>query len=337
MKFIKYLAFAAMTATTLSLSSCSSDDDDDPKPEEGGETETVTLEAITLSQTTANVKVGETLTLTATLVPSNAEGVIEWTSSDATVATVADGVVTGVKVGDAYITASVGNIANMCKVSVKSADSDDSGYASAPKGTNFFVFQMDGQTYSSISSNVTMDLRVDETAGKYLYIWDGTYNAGNAVGRNVYGVAEGWVSLTVASVGWSGMGLCYGDDTHAFDLSPLYDIYANPDDYYLHIAMRSEDNAAHCLILYGMSSEAKFGIGGAFTDNGTTYESLGDFPRDGSWGEIEVPMSKFINAGLIYPETWQPTTGQNLIAFLSGGANGTQLQYDALYIYKPTK
>ena len=62
--------------------------------------------SITLDKTTAEVGVGQSVTLKATTTP--AEGVsVKWTSSDATVATVKDGVVTGVKTGRATITAAL--------------------------------------------------------------------------------------------------------------------------------------------------------------------------------------------------------------------------------------
>ncbi|WP_242870247.1 Ig-like domain-containing protein [Eubacterium ruminantium] len=52
-----------------------------------------------------NVSVGETLTLVATTVPANS--VVTWTSSDDEVATIVDGVVTGVSAGTATITAKI--------------------------------------------------------------------------------------------------------------------------------------------------------------------------------------------------------------------------------------
>lgn len=51
------------------------------------------------------IKIGETLTLTATKTPADAT--VTWTSSDETVATVVDGVVTGIKDGRVTVTASV--------------------------------------------------------------------------------------------------------------------------------------------------------------------------------------------------------------------------------------
>lgn len=61
---------------------------------------------VTLDKTTANTKVGDTVTITATVAPSGASQAVEWSSDDATLATVnSSGVVTGVKTGVANITA----------------------------------------------------------------------------------------------------------------------------------------------------------------------------------------------------------------------------------------
>ena len=72
---------------------------------------TVNVTGITLSQTEAAMTVGgETLTLTATVAPDDAtDKTVTWTSSDPTVATVADGVGTAVAAGTATITATATN------------------------------------------------------------------------------------------------------------------------------------------------------------------------------------------------------------------------------------
>ena len=74
---------------------------------------------ITLNRETADVNVGETVTLTATLTPNGSNSPITWESSDETIATVNNGVVTGVKAGTAVITARVSeDIEAQCVVSV---------------------------------------------------------------------------------------------------------------------------------------------------------------------------------------------------------------------------
>ncbi|MCM1462230.1 MAG: Ig-like domain-containing protein [Bacteroides sp.] len=81
----------------------------------------VPLTGITLDKTTANIVVGATTTLTATKAPADTtdDTAITWTTSDATVATVAGGVVTGVKAGTATITATCGEKTATCAVTVK--------------------------------------------------------------------------------------------------------------------------------------------------------------------------------------------------------------------------
>lgn len=69
------------------------------------------VSGITLSETSAEMTVGgEALTLTATVAPDNAtDKTVAWTTSDASVASVADGVVTAVGAGTATITATATN------------------------------------------------------------------------------------------------------------------------------------------------------------------------------------------------------------------------------------
>lgn len=66
----------------------------------------VDVTGITLDKTAATVEIGESLTLTATVSPYNATiKTVTWKSSDETVATVVDGVITTLKDGTADITA----------------------------------------------------------------------------------------------------------------------------------------------------------------------------------------------------------------------------------------
>lgn len=82
----------------------------------------VAVTGVTLVPTAAVVKVGKTERLTATVAPANATNKnVIWTSSDATIATVADGVVTGVKAGNATITVATedGGFTISCDIEVQ--------------------------------------------------------------------------------------------------------------------------------------------------------------------------------------------------------------------------
>ena len=82
-------------------------------------TPVVAVIGVTVDPATASVEVGKTVVLTGTVAPDNAtDKTIAWTSSDDTIATVADGTVTGVKAGEATITATANGKTGTAKVTV---------------------------------------------------------------------------------------------------------------------------------------------------------------------------------------------------------------------------
>ena len=122
---------------------------------DGGKTATctVTVKAapvpvtgVTLDKTTAEVRVGETVTLTAAVAPEDAtDKTVTWGSSDVTIARVSDGVVTGVKAGKATITVTTadGEKTASCLVTVteKQEEPDESQlkYTDALNAVLFYV------------------------------------------------------------------------------------------------------------------------------------------------------------------------------------------------------
>ena len=81
------------------------------------------VSGVALDKTSAELQVGKTLTLTATVTPDNAtDKAVAWTSSNDAVATVdANGVVTAKAEGTATITATAGGKTATCTVTVKAA------------------------------------------------------------------------------------------------------------------------------------------------------------------------------------------------------------------------
>ena len=104
------MIFAA-SLFAITFSACSDDGDDNND---------VAVTGITLSESSITlVAGGETATLTATVTPDNAtDKTVTWTSSDTSVATVEDGVVTPVAAGTATITAKAGDQTAECEVTV---------------------------------------------------------------------------------------------------------------------------------------------------------------------------------------------------------------------------
>jgi uncharacterized protein YjdB len=81
----------------------------------------IPVTGVTLDQTSVSVDRGKTVTLTASVLPYNAsDKVVEWSTSNSSVATVDNGVVTGVAVGNATITVTTqdGSKTATCDVTV---------------------------------------------------------------------------------------------------------------------------------------------------------------------------------------------------------------------------
>ena len=82
----------------------------------------VEVTGITLDKEVLALVTGESETLTATVIPDDAtDPTVTWSSSDERIATVKDGVVTGVAVGLATITATAGDKSATCAVTVSEA------------------------------------------------------------------------------------------------------------------------------------------------------------------------------------------------------------------------
>ena len=83
---------------------------------------TVPVTGVSLSSKSETINVGSTTTLTANIAPSNAsDKSVTWSSSDDTIATVSNGVVTGVAAGNAIITVTTndGGFTDTCEVTVE--------------------------------------------------------------------------------------------------------------------------------------------------------------------------------------------------------------------------
>ena len=89
---------------------------------EWGDFEEKATTTLSISPKTAEVEVGKTVALTVTRDGNDA---LTWSTSDASIATVANGVVTGVKEGTVKIKATANNISDECTVTVKKGTSPD--------------------------------------------------------------------------------------------------------------------------------------------------------------------------------------------------------------------
>lgn len=322
MKTNKFFATALAVLALAGFTAC----EPQPTPDE--------VVSVVLDQTTLTLEVGATATLKATVDPAGAT--VEWASQDPTVASVADGVVTGLAAGNTIIVASAGGKMASCIVKVNAAGTPGTGdnpgggntTTAQVKGTKIWPIVLDAVTAEANASKIVGDLRVDDT-NNFLYIWAAgeTYAAGEGTGLNFHGNTEGYVALTVAAPqGWSGLGFCLGEASAAAAEQLRQAIVANPDKYFLHIAMKATTPGNHQFYTFN-DAVTSFAVGTATIEKG---QVIGDFTRDGSWAEFDVPMANFAAAmaNLTFP------TGGNIFCALSGAAVGSQLNLDAVYFYE---
>lgn len=90
------------------------------RAEWGGSAQEVPVQSVSLSAVTMTLNEGESKTLTATVLPANAtDRAVVWSVLPAGFATVANGVVTGIKAGNCTVTATAGGKSASCAVTVE--------------------------------------------------------------------------------------------------------------------------------------------------------------------------------------------------------------------------
>ncbi|MBR1882307.1 MAG: dockerin type I repeat-containing protein, partial [Muribaculaceae bacterium] len=183
-----------------------------------------------------------------------------------------------------------------------------------------------GQNEANRIKDVTLaDYRPDDV-NHFLYVWDGTYRAVASSGVNSFGENEGYNAYQVSdNVTWSGLG--YASKDNGKDLSML------DDSYYLHIAFKGSDAEQHVTHVVRVGA-ASFAVGSApFVDNGNVVGLLGDFKRDGEWYSLDIPFSEIMaRANPVFSNASNYV--DNVVALLSGGVAGTELNFDAVFFYR---
>ena len=137
-----------LMAVLTGFSSCSASSNDDSEPE-------VSEITLKVQNDAASFVVGDTLKITATVLPRTIKNPqITWKSNPSSVATVSNGVVTGVSVGNVTVTAKCGKKSAQVILTVKRAENgetDDSVVEGATKRTSVGT---SGTSFEAKSNNV---------------------------------------------------------------------------------------------------------------------------------------------------------------------------------------
>ncbi len=116
------VGFVLVAALGFTLAAC---DEEENIEGNGNETTGVAVTSVTLDKASATLDIGETLTLTATVLPEDATNkTVSWISSKESVATVSEGTVTAVSEGRATITATTDGKKATCVITVNAAEAE---------------------------------------------------------------------------------------------------------------------------------------------------------------------------------------------------------------------
>ncbi len=193
------------------------------------------------------------------------------------------------------------------------------------KAAQLWPVILDDVTYSNVEQYVVNDFRENDE-NQFMYIWDDTYERSIGTGENFFCTGEDYLSLYTTDLGWSGLGFCLTDDGNGWQAAETLRaaIVNNPDNYFLHLAIKSTDNYSHCFYILGNDLYTKFVLGSSSIYDGSIY---GNYERDGEWHDFYIPMSRF--ASTLANMTCTP--GVNVFGALTEGVQGAQLNLDAVY------
>ncbi len=149
----------------------------------------IEVTGITLDKTEANLYTGESVTLTATVSPSNAtDKSVTWSSSNARVATVSSGRVTGVSQGTATITAKTSNGKTVsCKVTVEDK---------AIEVTGITLDKTQASLYTGESVTLTANLSPANASNKSITWSSSNARVATVSSGRVTGVSAGTATVT---------------------------------------------------------------------------------------------------------------------------------------------
>ncbi len=174
------------------------------------EKKVVPVSSISLNTTTGSLTIGETIQLTATVLPSDAtDNTVTWTSSNTDVATVDNGLVTAISAGETTITATAGECSASCMVTVAAPFSYSGMCMEAINSASMSISNPNGLTIEYkvenndwASSNVT-SISIRANAGERVWFRGHNNSYSGVIFRNTSGSFYLYGNL---------MSLIYGDD-----------------------------------------------------------------------------------------------------------------------------
>ena len=190
----------------------------------------------------------------------------------------------------------------------------------------YYAIFLDGKTQkANISDDRFVNLG-DNGTSQNSYLWDNSFNYGDATGKNSFGVEGEYKALVTSDKGWSGMG--YNIDGSKGDL----DLSGINKDYKLHLSLKASHNYPIDFYITDGSGHQAHLIFGQYDMDGK--DPVANFKRDGKWHNIDIPMSYLTKKfGLDFRK--DTDYNGNLLCINAGSKQGVQVDFDAIYFYGP--
>ena len=199
------------------------------------------------------------------------------------------------------------------------------GMAATSYAMQLWPIFLDDITASKNENYIVADFREDNET-KHFWIWN-NYLGNFVSGLNFYKTGNNYLSLVIGNDSWAGCGFHVENATSIQAAESLrQQIKNNPNNYYLHLAIKSTDNASHTFCIFG-EQNISFVLGNSAVNDNTNY---GNFPRDGMWYDFFVPMSDFANA-LAQTSPFSLEGSIIVLSIISEAIEGAQLNIDAIY------
>lgn len=190
----------------------------------------------------------------------------------------------------------------------------------------YYAIFLDGTTQkANISDDRFVNLG-DNGGSQNSYLWEGTFNYGDAMGKNSFGVEGEYKAIVSSDKGWSGMGYNINGSKGDLDLSGIN------KDYKLHLSLKASHNyPVNFTITDGKGHQANL-IFGQYDMDGK--DPVANFKRDGKWHNVDIPVSYLTQK---YGINFSKDTDYdgNLLTISVGDAKNTQVDFDAIFFYGP--
>ena len=193
------------------------------------------------------------------------------------------------------------------------------------KEDTYYIITLDSDTKKeNLDDDQIVDIGPNES-NRFLYPWGDTVTPGAAIGGNSFGVEAGYTSWeTLPDKGWSGLGFY-------IDRPGLTSLAGINKDYSLHFAIKSSTTQPIDIIVAdGNKKEYHLVLG---QENYGDNKPVGDFERDDTWYNVDIPMSYFIRQGLDF-RTAKAYEG-NIFSVMLGTVGGMKCDYDAVFFHGP--